>query len=287
MITVFTPVYNRANLIGLLYKSLKCQTFTDFEWLIIDDGSSDDIKHVIHSFIEENILNIRFYTQKNGGKHRAINNGVKHAKGDLFFIVDSDDTIKTNALEQLNKYYQQIKENDNFAGVSGYRCDENGNNIYHLKKMQTIDCSHIEYGYKYEQKGGLAEAFKTKVMLEFPFPDYINENFCAESLIWNRISKQYKIRIFPIDIYIWNCLEDGLTKGSIMNKMKSPTYAMTIYSELLQTNIPILGKIKSAINYWRFYFCRNLNIPPSVSVLWSILMPLGYLLHLKDNKLRK
>ena len=90
LVTVFTPVYNRKNLIGNLYQSLLSQTYKNFEWIIVDDGSTDDIDEIIKSYQNEDRILIRFIKQENGGKHRAINNGVLHAKGELFYIVDSD-----------------------------------------------------------------------------------------------------------------------------------------------------------------------------------------------------
>ena len=96
LVTVFTPVYNRKNLIGNLYQSLLSQTYKNFEWIIVDDGSTDDIDEIIKSYQNEDRILIRFIKQENGGKHRAINNGVLHAKGELFYIVDSDD-YRTNS----------------------------------------------------------------------------------------------------------------------------------------------------------------------------------------------
>lgn len=84
-VTVFTPTYNRADLLPRLYKSLCGQVYTDFEWVIVDDGSKDKTEDVVKSFIEEECLNIHYIKQTNGGKHRAINRGLKAAKGELFF----------------------------------------------------------------------------------------------------------------------------------------------------------------------------------------------------------
>jgi len=281
-ITVFTPVYNRAGIINSLYVSLKQQSFKDFEWLIVDDGSKDNIEEVVQSFINEGIVNIRFYSQPNGGKHRAINKGVELAKGDLFFIVDSDDTIIPDALEQLNYYYQQIKDDDRFAGVSGYRCLPDGETVYKKPQSEYIDCTSIEYACRYDSKGGNAEAFKTKVIREFPFPDIEGEKFCAESLVWNRIAEKYMIRYFNKYIYIWNFLPEGLTAGSVRNRLKSPTYAMINYSETLNMNIPIKMKIRNAINYWRFYFVGAHKREFRLSILWYVFAPLGLYFHIKD-----
>ena len=288
MITVFTPVYNRAYIIDKLYESVKNQTFKNFEWLIVDDGSKDNIEEVVQSFINEGIVNIRFYSQPNGGKHRAINRGVELAKGDLFFIVDSDDTITPDALEQLNKYYQQIKLDDRFAGVSGYRCLPDGSSVIEKMEVEFVDCDNNDFFCKYnpsKRVGGAADAYKLSVLKQYPFPDIKGEKFCAESLIWNRISRKYIIRHFNRTVYIWNYLPDGLTKGMIKNRINSPTYAMMNYIEDLEKDVPLKKKIKYAVNYWRFYFIKKHQQHFNIDKRWYPFAILGFLLHLRDKHL--
>ena len=106
-ITIFTPTYNRDYIIINLYKSLLIQTLKDFEWLIIDDGSTDNTELLVSSFIKDNKINIRYIKQQNGGKHRAINKALEEAKGELFFIVDSDDQLVDNAIERILYYFDQ------------------------------------------------------------------------------------------------------------------------------------------------------------------------------------
>lgn len=98
------------------------------------------------------------------------------------------------------------------------------------------------------RRGG-TQAFKTKVMREFPFPDIEGEKFCAESLVWNRIAEKYMIRYFNKYIYVWNFLPEGLTAGSIRNRLKSPTYAMLNYSGQLERDIPIIRKINQLLAF--------------------------------------
>src|SRR5574344_1570411 len=126
MITVFTPTYNRGHLLQRLYESLCRQTFKDFEWLIVDDGSTDNTADIVKPFIDGKCIHVRYIKQENGGKHRAINHGVREAKGDLFFIVDSDDTIPNNSLNIIYHQYQAIKRNPIFAGIVGYIAHRTG-----------------------------------------------------------------------------------------------------------------------------------------------------------------
>ena len=108
LITVFTPTYNRARLLSRLYESLKAQTYQSFEWIIVDDGSTDNTEAVIDSLLErpsEYGFSLRYFKQQNGGKHRAINRGVQEARGELFFIADSDDYLPDDSFVKVAKKY--------------------------------------------------------------------------------------------------------------------------------------------------------------------------------------
>ena len=97
--TIFTPTYNRAYILPQLYQSLCMQTCKDFEWLIIDDGSTDNTYSLVEDWINKcKQFSIRYYAKENAGKPRAINDGVKKAKGKYFFMVDSDDRLKPDAI---------------------------------------------------------------------------------------------------------------------------------------------------------------------------------------------
>ncbi len=125
MITVFTPSYNRAHTLCRVYESLCSQTFKDFEWIIIDDGSSDNTKEVVDGYkANDNFFEITYVYQKNQGKHIATNNAVKLARGDFFITIDSDDGCKPEALERLTAMWNTIPEEDRnlYKGVSCRCC---------------------------------------------------------------------------------------------------------------------------------------------------------------------
>lgn len=278
MITVFTSTYNRAYTLRRLWGSLCIQTDDDFEWVIVDDGSSDETELLINEFIAESKVKIRYLKQKNGGKHRAINRGVEVALGELFFIVDSDDYLAPDAIEIIRNEYTEIKDNPKFGGLSGLKAYTNGEKVGGEETWQTIDCNSIELRYKYKVKGDMAEIMRTEVFKEFPFPEIEGEKFCPEALVWNRIASKYIIRHFYKKIYYCEYLPDGLTSKIIKIRMQSPVASNMYYSELYSAPIPILQKIKAAINYWRF------TPPPlsrkNLSLIWA--MPFGLLMHLND-----
>lgn len=256
LITVFTPAYNRSYIIGKLYESLCRQTFEDFEWLVVDDGSTDDTESLLAAFIAEKKIPIRYFKQENGGKHRAINRGIREAAGTLFFIVDSDDFLADNALERVAFHYENIKNDPAFCGVSGVCARAGGGEkIGGEESWMILDCNCLDFRYKYNSRGDMSEVYKTEILRAFPFPEIPGEKFCTESLVWNRIAQKYKLRYFYEKIYLCEYLPDGLTASSVKFRRASPQAALVAYSELLHyRNVPVSQKIKGAINFWRFAF---------------------------------
>lgn len=286
MITVFTPAYNRAHLLPRLFESLCKQTFKDFEWVVLDDGSVDDTKSLTLSLSnrEGTWFPVRYFWQENGGKHRAINRGVKEAKGELFLILDSDDTLPERSLEWINHYYQQIKDDASFGGVCGYMAHHDGTIIGTGNNASVLDTNTIDLRYKYGVRGDMCEVFKTSVMKLFPFPDISGERFCPEALVLFKIAKKYKLRVFHEVIYYRDYLDGGLTDRIVKIRMESPLASMLTYKEMLESNgVGIIRKCELAINYYRFRLCsKNNQECPHVSLLWSCLFPVGWLMHKRD-----
>jgi len=262
MITVFTPTFNRKDTLLRLYTSLLKQTFRDFEWIVLDDGSTDDTEDLIRNWALEGEILIKYHRVKNGGKHRAINKGLEIANRELFFIVDSDDYLLENSLHLILKYYYPIKDNDSIIGVTGFRVYPDGKLIGGKKFPNHItDSNLIERRSRYKVTADLAQVFKTKIFKEFLFPNIPDENFVAESIVWNRMCISYSMRYFNEAIYVGEYLEGGLSNNSVRNRRKNSQYSTLLYKELVSN--PLAGiklKLKSATNFWRFGFYRNKNI---------------------------
>ena len=218
-LTIFTPTYNRGYCLENLYKSLLRQKYSDFEWLIIDDASTDDTEQHVRKWIEEATININYIKQQHGGKHRAINKAVEIAKGEYFFIVDSDDIITDNAIELIYKWINSIKE-EKIAGVSGTRMNRAGKiwgGIPNINPKDYIEATNFERE-KYNLLGDKAEIFKTKILKKYKFPEFENEYFVTEDVCFQEIAANgYKIRWYNEPIYICEYLEDGLTKNGANN----------------------------------------------------------------------
>ena len=288
MITVLTPTYNRASLLINLYQSLIKQDFGDFEWVIVDDGSVDATTDIVDQFIQERQIVITYIKQANGGKHRALNRGVKEAKGELVLIVDSDDSLPNESLSIIYRHYVDVKDNSSIGGVCGLMAHHDGTIIGERKISSSMNLSSIEMRYKYGFVGDVCEVFKTDVLREFPFPEIENEKFCPEALVWNRIATKYKLHYFNEVIYYRDYLDDGLTSKIVRIRMNSPIASMICYAELNQLDIPFKDKFKAAINYWRFRLCYNgSGSYPKLFGLWDAIAPLGWLMHLNDIRVNK
>lgn len=286
LFTVFTPTYNRAYTLNRLYESLKRQNYRDFEWLIVDDGSTDDTEAVVKSFQNEKFINIRYFKQQNKGKHIAINNGASLSEGELFFIVDSDDILTDDSLSIVADAYQKISKYDSFCGICACRCHADGSKIGSNLSFDTFDSSALDFRMKYHYVGDMAEVVRTDLIRQFPFPDFEGERFCPEALLWFRISGNYKFRFINRNIYVTEYLSDGLTAKITRLRHQSPKASMLYYAELFHRKIPIMQRIKSAINFWRFAINIDIKAYKMFNYLSLVCWVPGKLMRLRDNKLK-
>ena len=285
-LTIFTPTYNRANNLPALYKSLCRQTCKDFEWLIVDDGSTDNTSDIVRNWQKSDIVKIRYVKQQNGGKHRAINRGVTECSSDLFFIVDSDDFLTEDAVEWISGESDSVMADKNLAGLSGTRISPDGSRIGGVEGFSTIETSYLNLRLYERISGDMAEIYKTDVLKAYPFLEFDGEKFCPEALVWNRISQKYKVRFVNKGIYVCEYLPGGLTDRIIKIRHDSPLTSMVYYSELVHYEIPLVQKLKGSINYWRFapfkYYslCAKHKMLSFISLLS---LPVGLLYRFKDS----
>lgn len=261
-ITVFTPTYNRAYCLDKLYNSLCRQTLYDFEWLIVDDDSTDETEKLIRSFERRNNpFRIRYYKMKHGGKHRAINYALNFARGRYFFIVDSDDYLLDNAIEKVVQWIHDISNKRMYAGVAGLKIHPNGNicgwdydkeyveNEYH-------DVNNFERD-RYNLLGDKAEVYKTRILRKFPFPEFKGEYFVTEAVCWDAIaSKGYKLRWVNSPIYVCEYLDDGLTKTGA-NEIKGHLDNYKGFCYYIGQSLKILPVKKRIVSFMEYELTRK------------------------------
>ena len=252
-VTVFTPTYNRGFVIENLYKSLKRQTNMNFEWIVIDDGSVDNTEILFRKWMSElNDFKITYQKVENGGKHRAINKAVKMASAEVFFIVDSDDYLIDSAIEHVIKWFETIRSDNRYAGISGLKGENLKQPMGGWGKFDTlyIDITNLErknYGLLKDK----AEVYKTSILKKYPFPEYPGENFITESVVWNAIAKEgYKLRWYNKIIYICQYLENGLTRSGYIKNINNPRGTMAD----IRLSAQIYGQEYGRKRTFRFYF---------------------------------
>lgn len=232
-ITIFTPTYNRKDKIKVLYESLRAQTCKNFEWIVVDDGSEDMTDKFFESLNETRFC-ISYFKVKNRGKHCAINYGVKKAKGNYFFIVDSDDSLSEDAVAVIYEWIVALPPD--FAGVSGLRGSDLSTPMGDLSFFAGkpfVDATNIERKQKCPI-WDMAEIYKTDILKRYSFPEFQGEKFLSEGAVWNKIASEgYKIRWYNRIIYKCVYLDDGLTMQGKKKLHDSPQgYGLITWQEL-------------------------------------------------------
>lgn len=289
MITIFTPTYNRAHLLPRVFNSLLQQVSKDFEWVVVDDGSSDNTEVLFPDFKNKADFPIQYFKQKNGGKHRAINKGVSMANGDFIIILDTDDFLSPEAVSFVKEKTQNLTTKDT-AGIAGRRIYQDGK-ITGSNNFDFIHCTSLDIRYKYHVTGDLVEVFKTEVLKEFPFPEIEEERFCPEALVWNRIAQKYPLDFYNQGFYVTEYLPGGLTEKIVRIRMTSPIASMIHYAELASYQIPFKEKIKASINFWRFSFNSKMGFGSKLKqtnpLMSFFTLPIGLLMYINDKRKNK
>ena len=258
-ITLFTPTYNRGYILETLYHSIQRQTYRNFEWLIIDDGSTDNTEELVHRWMqEENDFPISYYKQKNGGKCRAINYGLDLAQGELFFIMDSDDYLTDNALERVVYWESTIADKPMFMGVVGNRGTSEtfspNRPLGSLYKDGTVFERYPEYTNEVID-GEHAGVWYTEIHRKYKYPEFRGENFMTPCITWNRMAHDgYKVRVFDEIIWVCNYLEDGLTMQGNMRFIKNPAGAGLCLREKAEF---LNYSLKDKMKMWYTFYCDH------------------------------
>ncbi len=265
-ITLFTPTYNRAYIINRLYESIRRQTFRDFEWIVYDDGSTDNTEEIVQQWInDKNDFPIRLYKGKNGGKCRATNRALEVANGEIFFTIDSDDYLTEDACEKINGWMESIRELKDYCGIVANRGQtptetrnttwrDDPNSPWYQKPYR--DATFLERypeATDYPLDGERAEVFWTDIFKQYPYPEYDGENFITPCIPWNRMAHDgYKIRVFEDIIWIWEYLEDGLTRKGAFNRFyNNPKgYFLSHVEKAEFLNYPYKKRVEM---YYNFY----------------------------------
>jgi len=252
--TIFTPTFNRKELIEKLYKSLQKQTFKDFEWLIVDDGSADGTKERVEEFLSEKKLDIKYYFKENGGKQRAYNFATDKANGELFICLDSDDEYVENGLETILKYWKKYEKNSNIAGMGYLSTYPNREVIGSSFPEKEMVSTQFDIYNKYGVKGDKGLMFRTEIIKKYKFPVFDDEKFITEAVVYNRICEKYKMVYVNEKIEIKEYQEDGLTAKYNNLLLRNPKGQALYHNEINSQNLSFKKKVLNNAVYYKF--CR-------------------------------
>ncbi len=185
--TVFTPTFNRADKLHRVFESLQLQSFLDMEWLIIDDGSTDQTKSVVEEFKKQARFPIRYVYQNNTHKFITLLRGAEMANGEFFYSVDSDDEILPNALEVLNEAWLSIADDKKkyFSGVTGLCINQNNQLIGSKFPLSPFDSDSLECAIKYRISGEKSGFQKTELLRQFSVDKSYEQNgYIPEGILW-------------------------------------------------------------------------------------------------------
>jgi glycosyltransferase involved in cell wall biosynthesis len=298
LFTVFTPTFNRASTLHRVYESLRAQTFRDFEWLIVDDGSTDGSRELIERWTTESEFPIRYIYQTNQGKPAAFNLGVQNAQGELFLTLDSDDCCVPNALERLQSHWEGIpkSEKHRFSAVTVLCRDQNGRLVGDKFPRDVWDADSVELYFKYHVKGEKWGFHRTDVLKQFPFPVVRNTKFVSEAVVWFAISRAYKTRFVNEALRVYRRNDEGvnhlssLGPGVLFGRAFFHKYVLNELTSWLYSAPLVM--LRSAANFSRYSFglgkgpCSQLReLRPLVArLLVAISLPLAFAMSLQDRR---
>lgn len=247
-ITVFTPTYNRAYCLNQLYESLCRQTSKDFEWLIIDDGSTDNTQALVESWEKENNIAIQYYYKENGGMHTGHNKAYELITTELNICIDSDDYMPDDSVEKIINLWLTYG-NDKYAGIIGLDRTVKGKIIGTSFPENLKECKYSELYTKFGVTGDKKIVYRTDVVKRYPaYPTFENEKFVPLYLPII-IDRDYELLSFNEVFCVVDYQEDGSTLNIYNQYFKNPKgfkYSRKIEMEYYNIR---KNKFKSAIHF--------------------------------------
>lgn len=220
-LTIFTPAYNRAYTLVRTYESLCRQTCNDFEWLVIDDGSTDNTKDLVQSWIKENKIDIRYIYQENQGMHGAHNTAYRNITTELNTCIDSDDYMPDNAVELIVNFWKN-EGDERYAGIVGLDINIEGEIIgtsFPKKCSKTTLFGFYEKGGKGDKK----QVYRTDVIRSYPeYPIFEGEKYISLGYKYLLIDQDYELLVLNKPLVIVDYQEGGSSMNMFRQYWNNP-----------------------------------------------------------------
>lgn len=290
MLSIITPTYNRCDLLERLYENLIIQTSKNFEWIIVDDGSTDNTNKVVKHWINQNKVNIKYIYQENRGKYIAHNTGVKNSNGELCLCIDSDDYPTIDCVETILRYWE-LNKKEKYAGIIALKSYSNqqiiGGNIPNSLKETTL----FELSEKYKLRGDRTLIYRSDILKEHLFPEISGVKFITECVIYDEIDKKNKLLVLNKNLCICEYQENGYSNNFLSLMFKNPVGFNIYYMQRIDMALNIIKRIEYAAKYNAFKWMsksNNYKYRGKHKIVVKASLPLSILFYLYyQNKKRK
>ncbi len=248
-LTIITATYNRADCLRNCYSSLKNQTCANFQWLIVDDGSTDDTRNYIKLVQNtQHAFEIDYIYKENGGKHTALNAAHPYIHGKYVLILDSDDTLTEDAVEIILKSWKQW-ENDPDVGELIFQKGKDVKSPICYVKNERVKVDVLKEPRICNEGRDCCDVFQTKLFTKYPFPVFPGEKFIGEGAAFFFIERASKGVYYNQIVYLCSYREDGLTKAGRQMRIRNPLGGKFNSNLYMDNRLPISTRIKKAMLY--------------------------------------
>ena len=249
LLSIITPTYNRADLLINCFHSLQRQTSRSFEWIIVDDGSSDKTKEVVASVREQSPeMPITYVYKENGGKHTALNASHPYLHGGYVLILDSDDTLVDTAVNDVYEAWLPYMDRPEIGVVVLLKGKTPDSPIAYVKEenvpVDLLKCKRI-----CSSGSDCCEVLRTELFRRYPLPVFPGEKFISEGVLWKQVNQEHQYVYVNKVIYLCDYLADGLTRSGRAMRVKSPLGGMLNSSLNMDPRNSLKTRLKNGLLY--------------------------------------
>lgn len=281
-LTVFTPSYNRAYTLHKCYESLLRQTSKDFTWVIIDDGSSDNTKELVDSWINENKLEINYIYQENQGMHGAHNTAYKNIKTELNVCIDSDDYMPDDAVKKIISFWNKNKRSD-LAGIMALDAYTDGKVIGDKFPNELKESTYFDIYNKYGLKGDKKLIYRSELTIQYPYPIFEGEKYVSLAYKYAKLDSKYKLALMNEVVCNVEYMEDGSSLNMLKQYRRNPKgFAFIRIDNMKNPKASLKFKFKECIHYVSSSFIsknKNYLKETPCKILTVLAIPAGYVLY--------
>ena len=236
ILTIFTPAYNRTHTLPRTYQSLCRQTCKDFEWLIVDDGSTDNTADLVKGWIAEGVISIRYIYQKNQGMHGAHNTAYRNIHTELNTCIDSDDYMPDDAVKKIIMFWQNQKD-EKYAGLIGLDITQSGEVIGQKFPPELKKTTLRGYYEDLHGSGDKKLVYRTDVINKYPeYPIFPGEKYVGLAYKYHCVDEDYSLLVLNEPLVIVDYQLDGSSSGMWKQYWNNPKgFAFFRKYEMLHT----------------------------------------------------